>query len=100
MMTAESILDHRYAWPVNEFVALTLGVLWFGIIWLILEKSHSFLMALLYSGAVYAICWVLICDFVFRPLGLYISIGAPGLLIFVGKGLDRFLERRRPGWAD
>jgi hypothetical protein len=96
----ESILDTRYTWPVNTLAAFGLGLLWFAIVLVILERSSSLLRSLLYSCAVYAIFWVIICDVVFQQIGIYVTIGAPGLLIFLGKVLDKLRETTRPEWLN
>lgn len=96
----ESMLDTRYAWPASKIAAFSLGFLWFAIIFVILECSPSWPRSLLYSGAVYAIFWVIICDVVFEQTGVYVTIGAPGLLVFVGKALDQVREKTKPGWLN
>jgi CHASE2 domain-containing sensor protein len=94
----ESMLDMRYAWPANKPAVFFLGFLWFAVILAILELSSSWPRRLLYSGAAYAIFWVVICDVVFAEMGIYVIIGAPGLLVFVGKALDDVREKTKPQW--
>lgn len=89
----ESILDDRCFWPVSPWVEFFMGLAWFGVVLFILERSNSLLWSFLYSVGISAVLWIILFDVVLQQWGVYLTIGAPGLMIFVGKLGDRVWDR-------
>jgi hypothetical protein len=93
----ESILDDRYFWPVCRPLEFLIGLAWWGIVFLIVERSSSIFRAFLYSVGISAVLWVALFDFAMQQWGVYMTIGAPGLMVFVGRLGDQGWRRIKGG---
>src|ERR1700688_1569759 len=89
----ESLLDDRYFRPVPQWVQILIALLWFACVWLVFERCHSLIRAVVYSGAISVVLWWLLFYFLVEQWGYYLVVSAPGVFLILGTVVDGFVEK-------